>query len=73
MDECLELSNHLVHYLESQLSLVVMLWLSGVVIDRTFSSGGVDMRARLFVDHRCIKFFCSCVEFLQLVSTAKLF
>ena len=31
----------------------VTLWLSGVVVDRTFTSGGVDVRAQsLFVDHR---------------------
>ena len=34
-----------------------MLWLSGVVIDRTFTSGGVDVRACLFVDHRCVNVF----------------
>ena len=28
-----------------------MLWLSGVVVDVTFTSGGVDMRACLIVDH----------------------
>ena len=31
-------------YWESQLSLVVTLWLSGVVGDLTFTLGGVDMR-----------------------------
>ena len=72
MDECLELSNHLVHYLESQLLLVVTLWLSGVVIDWMFTLGGVDMRVRLFVDHHCIKFVIR-VKFSQLVPTAKLF
>ena len=29
----------------NQVSLAVMLWLSGVVVDRAFISGGLDMRA----------------------------
>ena len=29
----------------NQVSLGVMLWLSGVVVDRVFISGGVDVRA----------------------------
>ena len=31
--------------------LVVTLWLSGVVVDQTFTLGGVDVRARLFIVH----------------------
>ena len=31
-----------------------MLWLSRVVVNRTFTPGGVDARTRLFVDHCCI-------------------
>ena len=42
---------------ESQVLLAVMLWLSGVVIDRTFTSGGVDVGARLFVDHHRVNVF----------------
>ena len=44
----------LVHYV---LSLAVMLWLSGVVVDWTFTSGGVDVRAHLLVAHRCVHVF----------------
>ena len=43
MDDCLK---HLVYY---QISLAVTLWLSGVVVDWTFTPGGVDMHAHLFV------------------------
>ena len=50
-------------YQESQLSLVVTLWLSGVVVDRTFTPGGVDVRARLFVDHRCVNVFIRVFNF----------
>ena len=35
-------------YQESQLSLVVMLWLSGVVIDQTFALGGVDVSVHAY-------------------------
>ena len=37
-------------YRERQISLAVTLWLSRVVVDWTFTSVGVDVRARLFVD-----------------------
>ena len=37
--------------------LYIMLWLSGVVVDRIFTPGGVDMRARLFVDRRHVNVF----------------
>ena len=33
---------------ENQVSLAVTLWLSGVVVDRTFTSGGVDVRAQAY-------------------------
>ena len=58
--------------LESQVSLAVTLWLSGVVVDLTFTPGGVDVRARLFVNHRHVCFY-SRVKFSRLVLTAKLF
>ena len=35
--------------------LYIMLWLSGAVVDQTFTQGGVDMRARLFADCQCVK------------------
>ena len=57
---------------ESQVSLAVTLWLSGVVINQTFTSGGVDVHARLL--HLLIitaKCFYSCVKFLRLGSTTK--
>ena len=44
-------------YRESQLSLVVTLWLSGVVVDRAFTSGGGDARGRLFIDYCCVTVF----------------
>ena len=50
-------------YQESQLSLVVTLWLSGVVIDRKFTPGSVDVRARLFVDHHCVNVFIRVLNF----------
>ena len=34
--------------------LVVTLWLSGVVVDWMFISGGADVCACLFVDHCCV-------------------
>ena len=40
-----------------------MLWLSRVVVDRTLTSGGVDVRARLFVDHRCVNVFIRVLNF----------
>ena len=33
---------------ENQVSLAVTLWLSGVVVDRAFTSGGVDVRAQAY-------------------------
>ena len=60
-------------YRESQLSLAVMLWLSGVVVDRTFTLGGVDMSARLFVDHRHINALVCMLKFSWLVSITKIF
>ena len=38
----------LVYY---QVLLVVTLWLSGIVVDQTFTLGGVDVRACLFIVH----------------------
>ena len=34
-----------------------MLWLLGVVIDRTLTSGGVDICAQLFIDRRRVNVF----------------
>ena len=42
-----------------------------LVVNLTFTSGGVDVRTR--VDYRCIDVFFLCVKFSQLVSTVKLF
>ena len=42
--------------------------MQALVVDWTFTSGGVDLRAceRLFIDHRRVSFFFfSCVKFLQ--------
>ena len=36
------------YQVSGKLSLVVSLWLSGVVVDRTFTSGGVDVRAHAY-------------------------
>ena len=36
---------------KSRVKLAVTLWLSGIVIDWTFTLGSVDVRARLFVGH----------------------
>ena len=44
-------------YRESQVSLAVTLWLSRVVVDWTCTSVGVDVRARLFVDRRCVNVY----------------
>ena len=55
MDEHLEHSKCLVYYSyrESQVLLAVMLWLSGVVVDRTFTSGSMDMHeCMLILYHR---------------------
>ena len=43
-----------------------------LVVDRMFTSGGVYVCARLFVDHRCINVY-SRVKLSWLVSTMKLF
>lgn len=47
------------------------------VLDRTFTSGDVDMHAHLFIDHHCVSCSCCCccclrVKFSQLVLTVKL-
>ena len=52
-EECLERSYRLVYYPVSVESAItgcnaVMLWLSGVVINRTFTSGGVDVSAHAY-------------------------
>ena len=40
-----------------------MLWPSGVVVDQTFTPRGVDVHARLLVDHRCINIFICMLNF----------
>ena len=50
--------------------MAVTLWLSGIVVDRTFTLRGVDVRARLFVDRHCINVS---IRVLNFVSTEKLF
>ena len=39
---------------------------SCLVIDRTFTLGGVDGRARLFIDHRCVNVFIRVLNFPDL-------
>ena len=67
MDERLERPSvwYTTWYQESQVSLAVTLWMSGVVVDSTFTLEGVDVLARLFTRHVNV--------FSRLVSTAKLF
>ena len=36
---------------------------SRLVVDWTFTSGGVDVHARLFVDHRCVNVFICVLNF----------
>ena len=52
--------------------MAVTLWLSGVVVNQTFTSGGVDVRTCLFVNHRHVCLYLR-VIFSRLVSTAKFF
>ena len=54
------------------MSLAVTLWLSVVVVDRTFTLGGVDVCACLFIDDCCVDVY-SRVKLSRLVSTMKLF
>ena len=71
MDECLESSWHLVYYQVSESQG----WLA-VVIDWTFTSGSVDLRASLFTDHCRVILFFVCLIFAvgldrKIVLTAK--
>ena len=50
-----------------------MLWLSGVVVDRTFTTGGVDVRAHLFVDHRHVNVSICVLNFHGLFQPRKYF
>ena len=50
-------------YCKSQVKLTAMLWLSEIVVDRTFTLGGVDMCARLFVGHCCVNVFTCVLNF----------
>ena len=43
-----------------RVSLPVTLWLSGIVVDWTFTSEGVDVHARLFVDHHRVNNLFMC-------------
>ena len=53
-------------------SLSVTLWLSGVVVNRTFTSGGIDVCTRLFVvDHRHVNVFIRVLNFRGVILTAK--
>ena len=58
VDECL-INNQV----PREVSLAVTLWLSGVVLDRTFTSGGVDVHACLFVDNRLVNVFIRVLNF----------
>ena len=58
VDECL-INNHV----PGEVSLVVTLWLSGVVLDRTFTSGDVDVRGCLFVDNCLVNVFIRVLNF----------
>ena len=50
-------------YQKSQVTLAVTLWLSGVVIDQTFTLRGLDVCTRLFVDHRRVNVFIHMLRF----------
>jgi len=58
MDECLESSWHLVYYQISGEPGI-----APVVVDWTFTSGSVDLRASLFIDHRRVILFFVCLIF----------
>ena len=47
------------------MSLAVMLWLSGAVVDRAFTSEGVDVCVQLFIDHRCVNVLIRVSNFPQ--------
>ena len=38
-------------YRESKVALDITLWLSGVIGDRTFTLGGMDVHASLFIEY----------------------
>ena len=54
-------------YRESQVSLAVY------SLDRTFTSGGVDLHAHLFVDHHCVLIFFAVGLDREIILTAKFF
>ena len=54
------------------IGIAVMQWQSGVVADRTFTLGGLDVCTCLFAIH-CHVCLYSCVNFPWLVSTTKFF
>ena len=58
-------------YRESQVLLAVTLWLSGVVIDQTFTLAGVDVHAAYSLI--TATYVYSRVKFSRLVSTMKFF
>ena len=54
----------------------ITVWLSGVVVDWMFTSGGVDVHALLFVDHHCVNVFIRVSNFVvdlnrKIILTAK--
>ena len=55
--------------------LAIMLWLSGVAVYRTFTSGRVGMCTRLFVHHHCVNVFLRELNFRglnhEIILTAK--
>ena len=55
-----------------------MLWHSKVVVNWTFTSGGVVVHTYLFIDHLCIDVFIRILNFViglnhEIILTAKLF
>ena len=58
------MDKRLVYYqVSGEPAMVVTLWLSAGVVDRTFSLGGVDVHARLFVYHYCENAFIRVLNF----------
>ena len=58
---------------ENQVSLAVMLWLSGVVLNRAFTSGGVDVRTEtylLIITAYCLHIFYNAIIFLFVTCTS---
>ena len=47
-----------------------MLQMSGVVVNQTFTLGGVDMHTRLFIDYRHINYFIRVLNFDREINLA---